>query len=324
MVDDLRLLALADWLTTQSGCSELSLRPASSDASFRRYFRYHTDSGNSSIVMDAPPEQEPCDQFVAIARQLHRAGLHAPEVIETNLSEGFLILEDLGSTCYLDRLDEHHADPLYDDAIAAISIMQTLSAEHLPRFDDAMIRAELGLFRDWYLVRHLRLDVTEVEHLLETLAAELVDNALQQPQVWVHRDYHSRNLMVCERNNPGIIDFQDAVLGPLTYDLVSLLKDCYIAWPQERITEWVTRFYQLTSQQRSLPELDQFLRWFDLMGVQRHMKAIGIFSRLNYRDHKPGYLADIPRCIDYLAQQADGLPALQQLLEWIYGQDIHR
>ena len=274
--------------------------------------------------MDAPPEKEPCGQFVAIARQLHRAGLHAPEIIETNLAEGFLILEDLGSNCYLDQLDSQRADPLYGDAMAAIVTMQELPADHLPRFDEAMMRTELGLFHDWYLQRHLGLDVAELENLFETLTVELIDNALAQPQAWVHRDYHSRNLMVCQQNNPGILDFQDAVLGPVTYDLVSLLKDCYIAWPHEQITAWVASFYQLIQQQHALPAFDQFLRWFDLMGVQRHMKAIGIFSRLNYRDHKPGYLADIPRCMDYLAQQADGLPALQQLLEWISGQDIHR
>ena len=187
------------------------------------------------------------------------------------------------------------------------------------RLIETMIQDELALFRDWYLGRQLGLEPAAVDFCLQPLAETLINNALEQPQVWVHRDYHSRNLMVCEPN-PGIIDFQDAVIGPLTYDLVSLLKDCYIRWPRQRVVGWVAdHFDQLkrTELGGALPDFEQFLRWFDLMGVQRHMKAIGIFARLNHRDGKPGYLADIPRCFEYLAEQAPECQPLAQLLGWI-------
>lgn len=314
---DNRLKELTDWVVNLYG-EPVHLQTASTDASFRRYFRV-TVAGDTRIAMDAPPEQESCDAFLAIARQLRAAGLHAPELFADDLSRGFLLLEDFGHASYLDKLADGSADSLYGDALIALQVMGQLPTAGLPRFGARMIEAEMALFRDWYLGKELALNPTDADFCLQPLSKLLTENALVQPQVWVHRDYHSRNLMVCEPN-PGILDFQDAVIGPLTYDLVSLLKDCYIRWPRHRVEGWVAdHFEQLkrTELGGALPDFEQFLRWFDLMGVQRHMKAIGIFARLNHRDGKPGYLDDIPRCFEYLAEQAPECQPLAQLLGWI-------
>ncbi|MBL4623077.1 MAG: phosphotransferase [Immundisolibacteraceae bacterium] len=335
---DVRKTELLAWLQSLFGDQDWQIQPASADASFRRYFRIHAGSvmknrlGLSGIstlvVMDAPPDLEPCDDFINIADQLGSAGLHAPAILEQNLEQGFLLLEDLGQQDYLGELKAGRADQLYADALATLLQMQQLPTGGLAEFDQQMITRELGLFRDWYLQRHLGLNPELADFSLAPLSTLLIDNALLQPQVWVHRDYHSRNLMVCEQNNPGIIDFQDAVRGPITYDLVSLLKDCYIRWPRQQVVDWLAGYFERLQQQvlwsDQLPEFDEFLRWFDLMGVQRHMKAIGIFGRLNYRDHKPGYLADIPRCLEYLAEVVELQPtmaALGELFDWIKQQE---
>lgn len=319
MLVDSRRLALQEWITELFGSESVVLETASAeDASFRRYFRV-TGAAESHVVMDAPPDRESCEPFIKISEQLRAGGLHAPEVRARDTARGFLLLEDFGHRAYLDELTEDSADGLYRDALLALRSMGALSTAGLPAFDRTMIHDELALFRDWYLGRQLGLEPAAVDFCLQPLAETLINNALEQPQIWVHRDYHSRNLMVCEPN-PGIIDFQDAVIGPLTYDLVSLLKDCYIRWPRQRVVGWVAdHFDQLkrTELGRALPDFEQFLRWFDLMGVQRHMKAIGIFARLNHRDGKPGYLDDIPRCFEYLAEQAPECQPLAQLLGWI-------
>ncbi len=311
-----RLDLLRQWATRQLDWPAMDLVPASSDASFRRYFRVrHGD--DSYILMDAPPQQENCQPFIHVSGLLLDLGLHVPEVLASDLQQGFLLLTDLGSHCYLDALDDSTADRLYGDAMGALLTLQSCATPDcgLPDYGRDLLLGEMALFRDWLLDRHLgiRLDETQAA-ALDTAFGQLADSALGQPQVCVHRDYHSRNLMVCEQHNPGVLDFQDAVIGPVTYDLVSLLRDCYIAWPRERVEDWVLGYHELALQTGILrPEQAgeaDFLRWFDWMGVQRHLKAAGIFARLNHRDGKPGYLADIPRTLGYVTEVCARYPEL--------------
>ena len=304
---DNRLIALKHWVGQVLDLGEYEIRPASTDASFRRYFRV-TSAGASHIVMDAPPGQEDPRRFIDVARRLHALGLNVPEVLEQDLGQGFLLLTDLGSEMYLPHLNEATVERLYGDALGALVVLQAgifTDSAFLPEYDAALLERELGIFREWYLGRHLAVTLDAAEQrVLDESGARLIAAALEQPRVWVHRDYHSRNLMVTPRNNPGILDFQDAVRGPVTYDLVSLLRDCYIRWPQEQVMEWVKGYFELASQS-GLPvgeDEAQFLRWFDFMGVQRHLKAAGIFARLNHRDGKSGYLGDIPRTLGYVLE----------------------
>ncbi len=309
-----RLQQLEAWLRGELGIADYSIAPASSDASFRRYFRIQFD-GISRIVMDAPPEKEDCAPFVSIARQLHAIGLHVPEILAEDLSQGFLLLSDLGSTPYLDVLNDDSVERLYGDALEALTRLQARGPRELPAYDRELLMTEMGLFRDWYLGEHLGLALSDEEReALEGAFTLLADIALEQPRVAVHRDYHSRNLMLCERN-PGIIDFQDAVFGPITYDPVSLLRDCYIAWPRERVEGWALGYRDRAVEQGIIDHVDDatFLRWFDLMGVQRHLKATGIFARLNHRDGKPGYLNDIPRTLGYVREVAGRYSELEGL-----------
>jgi aminoglycoside/choline kinase family phosphotransferase len=260
--------------------------------------------------MDAPPDKEDSHPFIAVARRLFDAGLNVPEVLDQDLGQGFLLLSDLGSTPYLGALDEHSVERLYGDALGALASIQACACNGLPAYDRALLLREMELFRAWLVGKHLGITLTETQHaILDATFDLLADNALAQPQVFVHRDYHSRNLMVTARNNPGILDFQDAVCGAVTYDLVSLLRDCYIEWPRARVEEWVLGYQELALQSGILREEHEhpqpFLRWFDLMGVQRHLKASGIFARLHHRDGKPGYLNDIPRTLGYIAALAD-------------------
>lgn len=313
--------ALTRWLTEQVGLRNLHIEPASDDASFRRYFRVTLENGATRIAMDAPPEQEDCGPFVRIAGQLGAVGLHVPMIHAADVEQGFILLEDLGSVHYLDRLDDLSADRLYGDALAALAVIQSVGPhEGLPYYDEALLRREMALFTDWLLGHHLELKLSAAEQsLLDRCFRLLVENALEQPQVCVHRDYHSRNLLVSASPSPGILDFQDAVVGPVTYDLVSLLKDCYIAWPIERVQAWALGYLELAIQSGVLSSEHEgrFLRWFDLMGVQRHLKASGIFARLNHRDGKPGYLADIPRTLGYIVEAAGRYPELAGLGELI-------
>ncbi len=308
---------LREWLQAAVGLVGFSLEPASGDASFRRYFRITLPDGTTRIVMDAPPENEDCRPFVDVAGHLVELGLNVPMVYASDLDWGFLLLSDLGSKHYLEQLNQGDGERLYADALSALLVMQACGRrEGLPEYSRELLLQEMGLFREWLLGRHLELSITEGEQqMLDEMFELLVDNALQQPQVFVHRDYHSRNLLVTSAPNPGILDFQDAVIGPVTYDLVSLLKDCYISWSREQVREWVFGYYELALQSgvlRSEHE-DSFLRWFDLMGVQRHLKAAGIFARLNIRDGKPGYLQDIPRTLGYIVDLVPEYPELAPL-----------
>lgn len=315
---DSRLEALKHWVGTVLDVADYEVRPASVDASFRRYFRV-TSPGASHIVMDAPPDKQDLRPFIAMAERLLELGLNVPEVLDRDLDRGFLLLTDLGERTYLAELREETVERLYGDALGALVVLQAgvfTDSAFLPEYDEPLLRRELGIFDEWLLGRHLgvALDVAQ-RATLDAVFGVLVRSALEQPRVWVHRDYHSRNLMVTPRNNPGILDFQDAVRGPVTYDLVSLLRDCYIAWPRARIEDWAKGYYEL-AQQSGLPVGDddrQFLRWFDLMGVQRHLKAAGIFARLQHRDGKPGYLRDIPRTLGYVFEVSGRYPALTGL-----------
>lgn len=312
-----RLEQLKRWLSDDLGLPAYDIAPASADASFRRYFRIRFD-GESRIVMDAPPEKEDSRPFVTIARRLHGIGLNVPQILAEDLTQGFLLLSDLGSQQYLDVLNDETVERLYGDAMEALITLQARGpgGGELPPYDHELLWREMELFRDWYLGTHLGLELSDSEQkLLDETFTLLAQNALEQPAVSVHRDYHSRNLMVNEQN-PGILDFQDAVHGPITYDLVSLLRDCYIAWPRERVETWALTFHDRAVEEGVLRQnqQDRFLRWFDLMGVQRHLKASGIFARLNHRDGKPGYLNDIPRTLGYVVEVSDRYPELQPFL----------
>lgn len=304
-----------EWLSAVLPAPLIHMAPASSDASFRRYFRVWYDD-QTRIVMDAPPDKEDCRPFVAIAQALRGLGLNAPTVLDGDFNRGLLLLTDLGSRQYLAELNDHSVPGLYGDALEALARLQTSGdpdSALLPAYDAALLHREMDLFRDWFLGRLLALELSVAEqHTLDQTFAALSANALEQPQVWVHRDYHSRNLMVTDPDNPGVLDFQDAVVGAVTYDLVSLLRDCYIAWPRPQVETWALdhRARLRALGMTGLDDADQFLRWFDLMGVQRHLKAIGIFARLNLRDGKPGYLGDIPRTLGYVLTVAECYPEL--------------
>ncbi len=328
-----RLQQLHHWLSQTIGNKDYDLQPASGDASFRRYYRL-TQNNETFIVMDAPPEQEDCASFIDIAGRLHDASINVPKIIAKDLRQGFLLLSDLGDEQYLHKLTQADiadtsVNVLYEEAMQALlRIQQQADDKGLPTYDEKLLRQEMELFRHWLLQEHVGLKLTKLSQaMLDDLFTLLVKEALSQPQVFVHRDYHSRNLMIFHdkdshdrKNNPGVLDFQDAVLGPITYDLVSLLKDCYIKWPRQQTRDWVMTFFLQLAKDH--PELDErkFMRWFDLMGVQRHLKASGIFARLYHRDGKPGYLADIPRTLSYIVDLKDDYPELQALVELIQNQ----
>ncbi len=298
-----RYQPLKNWLDSL-GYRDYTLSPASEDASFRSYHRLCLGD-QSWVVMDAPPQQEPCDQFIKVARKLRRARLSVPVVVEENLSQGFLLLTDFGNSDYLSILNDDTEASLYADALAALLQMQTqVNASDLPIYDEAMLNREMDLFHDWFLRQLLdvELNQSQLDRWYEIKQA-LITNALEQPQVFVHRDYHSRNLMKLETGNPGILDFQDAMNGPITYDLVSLLRDCYIDWPVLRVEQLLHDYYDFAVvNELTDVRYGKFLSWFNLMGVQRHLKAIGIFSRLKIRDGKQGFIQDIPRTLEYLRQ----------------------
>lgn len=304
-----RLQQLESWLSDACEMTGFTIEPASGDASFRRYFRVTRADGSTQIVMDAPPDKEDSAPFLRVAGMLADIGLHAPRVYQQDLEAGFLLLEDLGDQVYLDRLNDQSVGRLYGDALSALAVLQACGpTKDLPEYDRKLLMAEMQLFSDWLLGEHLSIHLSEIEQAqLETSFRLLAEAALEQPRVFVHRDYHSRNLTVTPVHSPGILDFQDAVHGPVTYDLVSLLRDCYIQWPASQIDHWVMGYFELCVQSGVLgPESEHnFLRWFDLMGVQRHLKASGIFARLNHRDGKSGYLADIPRTLGYIVQVAE-------------------
>lgn len=323
-----RLQLLKTWLATDVGIASFQIEPASSDASFRRYFRVRPDtadgdSSESLIVMDAPPTHEDTGPFLKIARMLLDYGVNVPVIKHIDVERGFLLLSDLGSIQYLERLNTENVDQLYADAMDSLFKLQLHGPRQpgeLPPYDHALLMREMELFREWYLQKHLGLSLTPDQHeMLDHTFELLAESALEQPLVCVHRDYHSRNLMITSDNNPGVLDFQDAVIGPVTYDLVSLLRDCYIAWPRERVETWALNYLGRAREANIIKESDQqrLLRWFDLMGVQRHLKASGIFARLNYRDGKPGYLKDIPRTLSYVADVSKRYAELQTFNEYL-------
>ena len=314
-----RLEQITAWLNSDPDFAGADIRPASADASFRRYFRVRTADA-SYIVMDAPPDKEDMRPFLKIDALLLGIGLHVPQVLRTDVERGFYLLSDLGDEHYLQALDAGSVQRLYGDALSALLVIQARGpqAGELPHYDRPLLLREMELFREWLLGRHLNMEMPAERHAqLEGWFDVLAQSALEQPQVCVHRDYHSRNLMVVARNNPGILDFQDAVIGPVTYDLVSLLRDCYIAWPRAQVEDWALGYYELAVQSGVLrsSEVDErrFLKWFDWMGVQRHLKAAGIFARLYRRDGKPGYLNDIPRTLGYVEEVAARYPQLAGL-----------
>jgi aminoglycoside/choline kinase family phosphotransferase len=321
---DERFNLVTDWVTQELRLSPRLIEPASSDASFRRYFRVFTEHG-THIVMDAPPGREDVRPYLNITVMLETAGVHVPRVFEWDAQRGLLLLEDLGTRQYLPALRSgEQVDQLYHDALQSLADFQVRgreSAFELPPYDREVLVREMALMPEWFCARHLHLELTRAQGEMMTAAFEfLVAEALAQPQVFVHRDYHSRNLMITRERNPGIIDFQDALRGPVGYDLVSLLKDCYISWPRERVEGWV-RDYRLMMHKRGSLSAGtndaQMLRWFDVIGIQRHLKVLGIFARLWYRDGKSGYLDDLPLTLRYVVEACTGFPQLQGLREFL-------
>lgn len=324
MPNDTRLETLNAWLADQLGAID-TLQPASSDASFRRYFRACMADGGSYIVMDAPPQQEPLAPFLDIGRRLAAAGVHVPQVHAYDNALGFALLDDLGSTHYLEVLAPDTADALYGDAFDTLLRIQHASCEALPVYDRTMLKRETALFPEWFLGRHFGLELaTAHRSALDAVDEALIVSALEQPQTLVHRDYHSRNLMRTERDNPGVLDFQGAVRGPLTYDLVSLLRDVYVAWPEHRVRAWALNYRDRVTAAGlcgTVGDAD-FLRWFDLMGLQRQIKVLGLFARLNHRDGKAGYLGDLPRTLAYILHVAPRYTQTAALAELIHELDI--
>ncbi|WP_218944236.1 aminoglycoside phosphotransferase family protein [Marinicella rhabdoformis] len=296
---------LSEQLTTinPSAGAGFKVESASEDASFRSYHRV-TQGNKTWVLMDAPPSHEDCAPFIEIQKLLFENEVCVPEIIAQDLSLGFLLLSDLGSTLLLGELNDNNADDLYGKACDQIHLMQSITsnASNLPAYDEALLTTEMNLFNEWFIDRHLGVTLTDNEQATVSAVQQLlIDNALSQPQTFVHRDFHSRNLMPQVSGQMAVIDFQDAVYGPLTYDLVSLYKDCYIAWPEDQVYQWVDSFrHEYNQKHQSNHDQATFLKWFDLMGAQRHMKAIGIFCRLNYRDGKKHYLYDIPRTMKHL------------------------
>ena len=316
--DSPRLAALRHFAAHALDDPSLTLAPASVDASFRSYWRSTGKFGNH-IVMDAPPEHEDIVPFLDVAARLERAGVHVPQIVASDVKQGFILMEDLGNRTYLPELKADSVDALHGAALDALLAMQTSAdATGLPRYDRERLMTEMGLLPTWFLEKHLGHAATDEQHaIIRRAFGWLANVAAEQPAVFVHRDYHSRNLLVCEPRSPGVIDFQDAVLGPLTYDLASLLRDCYIEWDDARVSPWVET-YRLRALDAGLidasVDTETFLRWFDLIGVQRHIKVLGIFCRLWYRDGKAQYLGDLPLVWRYTTRIARRYPELAELL----------
>jgi aminoglycoside/choline kinase family phosphotransferase len=316
----LRLQQLTLWLQRQVPDSSFDLAIASADASFRRYFRATFANGQTRIVMDAPPPQEDCRPFLHVGKLFEGAATHVPHVYAQDLEQGFLLLSDLGNTTYLQALQGRNPDTarqLYGAATDALIALQLASRDNeLPPYDEALLRRELRLFPDWFIAKHLNTALDEKQSAkLEIVFQRIIQNNLAQPRVYVHRDYHSRNLMVSQPN-PGILDFQDAVFGPITYDLASLFKDAYIRWEEEQIIDWLIRYWE-KARKVGLPvhqDFADFYRDYEWMGVQRHIKVLGIFARLNYRDGKEAYLHDMPLVMDYLRRACARYIDLKPLL----------
>ncbi|MCU7647695.1 aminoglycoside phosphotransferase family protein [Pseudomonas piscis] len=327
---DVRLQHLEVWLDEQltivyaaQGWGEVppaTLVAASSDASFRRYFRWQ-GAGRSFVVMDAPPPQENCRPFVEIAGLLATSGINVPKIFAQDLERGFLLLNDLGGQTYLDVINEDNADALFEDALQALLAFQQLPMDApLPSYDVPLLRRELELFPEWYVGRELGITLTaEQRQQWQRVSDLLIDSALAQPKVLVHRDYMPRNLML-STPNPGVLDFQDAVYGPVTYDITCLFKDAFLSWPEPRVRLWQENYW-IRARALGIPvqeDFQEFLRASDLMGVQRHLKVIGIFSRICHRDGKPRYLADVPRFLAYIEAVLARRPELSELAQLLF------
>ena len=330
---DVRLNTLRNWLKALQPSWQLdldTLAPASADASFRRYFRVKSKNSNfaSLIIMDAPPQHEPLDTFIKVDFLLSEAGLNVPKILEQNTAEGFLLLGDLGNKTYLSELSDKTSNHLYQGATEALVKMQLASKpDVLPNYDQALLQRELDLFPEWYLNKHLGMKLTGPQQgQLEKIFELILENNLAQAKVYVHRDYHSRNLMVTEVNNPGVLDFQDAVYGPITYDAASLWRDAYIAWPEEKVIDWVIKFWEEGRKAGLLmpDDFGQFYRDFEWMGLQRHLKVLGIFARLFHRDGKDGYLKDIPLVLEYAIATANRYIELKPLARILESTRTHK
>jgi len=321
---DTRLEQIRAWLRMELGLAVVRMEPASADASFRRYFRVWREDGATRVVMDAPPDKEDTGSFLKVAGLLARCGVHVPHIDAHDAARGLVLLEDLGSVHYLAQLRAGaDADALYGDAFEALLRIQLRgrdAAHELPAYDRATLEREMAAMPQWFCERHLQLQLNDEDRgIIADGFGFLANEALAQPIVFVHRDYHSRNLMVLPSRNPGVVDFQDALAGPVAYDLVSLLKDCYIQWPRARVQGWVSAYRArlgATARLGGASELE-FQRWFDLIGLQRHLKVLGYFARLWYRDGKSAYLADLPRTLEYVREVVRSYQELQHFGLWL-------
>lgn len=321
---DARAIQARDWALSSLGLADAAFEPASADASFRRYFRVSDPVGARSwVLMDAPPERENCEPFIRIAALLHEAGLNVPRVLQQDLQRGFLLLDDLGRQTYLHIIDADNADALFADAVDALVRLQRASRPGvLPAYDRALLERELSLFPEWFVARHLQRTLDEAQLAdWRVVCDRLVDAALAQPRVFVHRDYMPRNLMQ-SLPNPGVLDFQDAVYGPVTYDVVSLFKDAFLSWPEPRVRRWVALYRERATDAGIVLPAD-FDRAFDWMGLQRHLKVLGIFARICHRDGKPHYLQDAPRFVGYVRDVAMRYPELAPLLRLFDALGLH-
>ncbi|RSZ59484.1 phosphotransferase [Massilia atriviolacea] len=320
---DTRLTQLTAWLATLGLVEVESCRPASADASFRRYFRLDVAPalrarlGETLVAMDAPPERENVPAFIHVQGLLLEAGVSVPAIVAQDVANGFLLLSDLGTTTYLQRLDIDNAPFMYSDAVDALIKFQLTSAPGvLPDYDRAFIERELKLFPEWFVGKHLGVTMTDAQTAtLNKVFEAIIANNLAQQQVFMHRDFHSRNLMFMDQGNPGVLDFQDAVFGPVTYDLASLLRDAYVQWDEEIVLDWVVRYWQ-RAKAVGLPvnpDIDAFYQDFEFMALQRHLKILGLFCRLNYRDGKSAYLGDLPTVADYVRKTCNRYIALKPL-----------
>ena len=317
---DPRLSFLLNWIATltEFNLQPGTLRAASNDASFRRYFRIDGDAGQTFIVMDAPQPQEDVRPFIQVAELFGATGVTVPQVLASQVELGFLLLSDMGSVMYSHQLNQDTAQHLYMDAIDSLVRIQSHSQpDILPEYDRAMLSRELQIFPEWYINKHLGATLSDAQQVsLDKVFEQILANTMAQPQVYVHRDYHSRNLMVMQQGNPGILDFQGAMYGPVTYDIVSLLRDAYIEWDEEQVLDWAIRYWE-RARHAGLPistDIDSFYRDFEFMGLQRHLKILGIFCRLAYRDNKPNYLADLPLVLSYVRKTAQRYNTLIPLL----------
>ena len=323
-MNEKRLALLTEW-AKKLYSSNIEIEKASSDASFRSYYRIRSNN-DTKIIMDAPPEKEPLSPFLDITKRLSKANINVPEIFELDEDLGFILMSDLGKTKYLDKLNDETVYCLYTDAMDTIHKMQTeVDTSNLKNFDSKELITEMDLFKDWFLKKHLNhnFDNEGLNNIQECFDS-LVKIILEIPTTFVHRDFHSRNLMITDSNNPGVLDYQDALIGPITYDAVSLLKDCYVNWDKKLITEMLSTYYKKIKADYNNIEFDEFSFWFDVVGLQRHFKAIGIFSRLNYRDNKITFMRDIPRTYKYVDEVINKYTELTSVKEMLNEMDIKK